>query len=286
MNTRMAELYLGVTTQAQYDTIARILGRTGGAFRTFLLTEPGRITAAPGIRTIAALPMVWREDEDGPNSLSAMNAALSCNCDGFLVRTLEELEMVRETGSVLIADHSLYAWNRLGADLILSDCSRLVLPLELNQKELSRTFGEVLDRCILMAYGRIPMMVSAGCVKKTAGQCRRREEYFWYLKDRKGETLPVRTVCDSCYNVIYNSVPLSLHNMRGGLLMKCPNYLLSFTTESAGETEEILTSYLEFLAQVRTAAEAGADGKDISVPLPAALQSGAFTTGHYRKGAE
>ena len=114
-------------------------------------------------------------------------------------------------------------------------------------------------------------MISAGCVKKTAGMCSRREQAFWGVKDRKGMQFPVRCACGHCYNVIYNSLPLSLHSFvskADPAAMRAAGWICSFTTESAGQTKEILNWYLS----------GGASAESAAVFRE-------YTTGHYRKSA-
>ncbi|MDE5938666.1 MAG: U32 family peptidase, partial [Lachnospiraceae bacterium] len=65
----------------------------------------------------------------------------------------------------------------------------------------------------LIAYSRIPMMVTANCLRKTAGVCGAAEGQNRHLtlKDRLGRTFLVEINCDHCYNIIYNCVPYSLN---------------------------------------------------------------------------
>ena len=65
------------------------------------------------------------------------------------------------------------------------------------------------------------MMVTANCIRKTAGGCLRRKgkraasENMVRLLDRYRTEFPVETDCGYCYNIIYNSVPISLHAYLG-----------------------------------------------------------------------
>ena len=114
-------------------------------------------------------------------------------------------------------------------------------------------------------------MISAGCVRKTAGMGTRREQDLLSIKDRMGMQFPVRCVCGHCYNVIYNSLPLSLHSFirkENPVAMGAAGWICSFTTESAAQTKEILRWYVS-----------GGEGAD-----PASVFR-EFTTGHYRKSA-
>ena len=115
------------------------------------------------------------------------------------------------------------------------------------------------------------MMVTAGCVKKTAGMCSHREQGFFALEDRKGMRFPVRCICGHCCNVIYNSLPLSLHSFvkKGDpVISEASGWICAFTTESGSETEEILRWY-----------RSGGEDTDAQQVF------GEYTTGHYRKSA-
>jgi hypothetical protein len=52
-------------------------------------------------------------------------------------------------------------------------------------------------------------MVTAQCLKKTAGKCDHNMEVLW-LKDSRGRKLPVSTHCEYCYNKIWSDGPIDL----------------------------------------------------------------------------
>ena len=90
-----------------------------------------------------------------------------------------------------------------------------------------------------------------------------------FLIDRYQAGFPVVTDCRFCYNVIYNSVPLSLHGFLGDLSESGAAFLrLDFLEEDGEETEEILRLF-----------KGGLSGKQVQPAY-------AFTTGHFRKGAQ
>ena len=200
------------------------------------------------------------------------------------MRTLEELSLVRQTGyrGEIIADASLYSWNGRAMSMLAQECGKIVCPLELNQPgilDAVRAAGnmeagmdpeKMMEMVILPVYGRIPMMESAGCVRKTENLCSKKDG-FWYLEDRRGMQLPVRCRCGICSNTIYNAVPLSLHQFAGrGLYRKALVHLCMFTTENAEETGRIL----RFFGALQTAS-----GKRSRPPFEQ------FTNGHYKTGA-
>ena len=137
-------------------------------------------------------------------------------------------------------------------------------------------------------------MITAGCVKKTAGVCSRAEDRsavsaraersraedrgadsgFFYVEDRKGILFPVRCDCKYCSNVIYNSLPQSLHTFvakKDPVAMGAAVWLCIFTNESGDEAESVLRWY-------KAAAGSG------EAPDTAGVFSG-YTTGHYKKSA-
>ena len=198
--------------------------------------------------------------------------------DGVLVSNLEELQFLRELGTEkpVIADSSLYVWNREAKDFLSAYVEELTLPLELNQHE-KKELGEGCFEEIL--YGRTPLMHTANCVRKTCGTCRyekkeqdRGEDVeFWNLTDRYHKNFPVQFDCVHCTNVIYNSVPQSLHGAFSQIMAQ-PSILsgrLEFTDESASQMERILMGYQQLLA-----------GKKAEFPLKE------YTTGHYKRGVE
>ena len=213
------------------------------------------------IRYIRVLPPVFRVYErEKIRRMIADSAAEGFS--GIMVRTLEELEMAKqmEYDGEIIADSSLYTWNRRSMERIFADCGRIVCSLELNQagiREAVTALGQsreagpdgfegkpdqstVYDDFVLPVYGRVPMMETAGCVRRTENMCSKKEG-FWYLEDRMGKKLPVRCRCGTCSNTIYNAVPLSLHQFAGqGIMRKIPVHLCMFTTETGEQTRRIL----------------------------------------------
>ena len=154
------------------------------------------------------------------------------------------------------------------------------LPLELNCRELKALLqgegtgpraqsGEsephaLADGCRqneLVVYGRIPMMVSAQCIRRTIKGCDR-HMCLMKLEDRTGAFLPVKNNCTFCYNTILNARPLVLYDLEkelAGLGVQSLRY--EFTTENAREVKEIMA------------------GKRI-------FHENEFTRGHFRRGVE
>ncbi len=185
----------------------------------------------------------------------------------------------------IIAAPSLAVMNQASMDFWQKRCKGLSVPLELNEKELRallRKAAKGADVLEMMVYGRIPLMFTANCIRKSFDKdgCSR-VPGISFLKDRKQNRIPVIHDCVNCCNIIYNSVPLSLHKHLHKLeqLEPISNMLLSFTTETAQETADILAFY--------HAAVGENDVQDFSVQTKtnsAEWAFGEYTNGHFARG--
>ena len=204
---------------------------------------------------------------------------------GVLSRNLEEIQyfknrLKRFPGMKIVSDAGLYAWNKEALHVLGKDCGETYLPLELNIHEWKELAEEAGGRELAASvYGRIPMMVSANCVARTMEGCRRKkkgwDQGFTALEDRYGKVFPVYLNCMHCYNVVYNSLPLSLHQnidrIKGAGIH---TFRLDFTTEGRDETEKILRFWME-------SEECSCKGKPYKdVPYEE------YTKGHFNRGAE
>ncbi|MCR5295186.1 MAG: U32 family peptidase [Lachnospiraceae bacterium] len=206
------------------------------------LEEAKRFLAACrecGKKAEIALPYVERE---GKTLLFAKNAGILKRegLAAFLVRNLESAAGLRSFGhpEMARADSSLYTMNGK-AEEFLEELGFMgdTLPFELNRKEILRRDNK---RSRVMVYGRIPLMISAQCLRKNQSACTGRPG-FLALTDRKGFVMPVRCECAFCYNVIYNSQVLALFGeaavlKRAGLR----DAVLHFTDEDRQKTRECL----------------------------------------------
>lgn len=190
--------------------------------------------------------------------------------DSILVRTLDSLAFCREQfeNISLTADYSLYTYNHLAADKFESlGTERRVLPIELNFRELEQV-GTGNDE--LIVYGRLPVMYSANCIRKTTSGCSHHPETLW-LKDRKNKRFPVKNHCSVCFNTVYNSSPLHLLDCRDDVMRLSPAAVrLLFTTEDERTAKELVHAYHDVYQM-----GGHADYK---------IED--FTRGHYRRGIE
>ncbi len=200
--------------------------------------------------------------------------------DGFLCSDHEFFGYINscigtDNGQKLVLDHSMYILNHEALQFY-KDNSKLEISgfynsFELNYKEMNELNDAIckhgIDNVIssYVVYGRIPMMISANCVKRSSDRCDK-STGFTVIKDRMGKSFPVYSDCGSCVNVIYNSVPLSLHKYFEEL-HKRGDLRLDMTDESLAETEQIINYFSSFAPDKAT------PYKD-------------YTSGHIRRGVE
>ena len=212
--------------------------------------------------------------------------------NGYAVRSLDELHFIsnavkeRRSKVRIISDAGLYAFNSASAEVLLKDTDGITLPYELTGHELEKLMGETDLRDgrhimkEMIVYSSIPMMVTANCIRKTAGRCLRSRGVNGRLlldektgiRDKKGIRFPVYTNCEHCYNVIYNSVPMNLYgHMKEIARLSADACRLDFVFEIASEVTRIFAAF-----------EAAAEGSEQSEAYR--LRPNAYTTGHFVHG--
>lgn len=189
-----------------------------------------------------ALPYVMRfKDENKIKSL--LEEASKIGFKGFLVRNLEEYAFLKKHGYMgeIRTDAGIYIWNKEASNYWRDKVSGIHCPIELNKKEWKQLFnGQSFEK---MVYGRIPMMVTANCVAKTMEKCMHgKTSAIGYLTDRYKKQFPVAFICEYCMNIIYNSVPVSLHKDISSSVHEYDKKL-HFTVENKEETLAILNFY-------------------------------------------
>lgn len=194
---------------------------------------------------------------------------------GFVIRNLEEYFYIRSLyddnfKKDFIFDNLIYCYNK-DACHYLNSLHPLYINFskELNYIELKKLGiknGE------LDIYGYTPVMVTAGCIKKTLNRCDGKTAVGEYnLRDRTGSTLMSVSACRYCYNVIYHSLPQSLLGEISSMDGLHPASLrLNFTFESGEETAEIL----QIMAQ------------NIACNSIKNREIDSFTKGHFRRGVQ
>lgn len=232
-----------------------------------------------GTELYLALPHVLRmRDKEFLNVMeSRMKEGMF---EGVMVRNLEELYWVLETfgedewKNRMVTDTGLYIWNPEAAAFFDRYAAQHYLPCELNSHEVRELTEKTrTGEWAAVVYGRIPMMVTANCLVQTGSGCRPYAEgnrpAFQLLTDRYRKAFPVYTDCAHCYNILYNSVPLSLHQKTGEMeTMGIHTFRLDFTTENGKDTDRVIRYFTD-----RT--ESG--------ELPPYKE---YTNGHWKRGVE
>ncbi len=233
---------------------------------------------AAGKHVYYALPYIFRQ-ESAAFLEAAAEELRGAAPDGWLVRSADGLGFLREQKlpGMRLGDAGLYVWNRQAMRFWQEEgLDAFTYPYEPHGSELRMLEGGPLPGEMVI-YGRIPMMVSAQCLRKTTGACLKAKGNVpaegtapvFFLKDRTGAKMPVRTLCRFCYNIIYNAVPLWLADER---LPEAARLRIALTDETPEEAERIITRIARGLA-----------GDTESLKPPADL---AFTRGHFRKGVQ
>ncbi|MGI6011015.1 MAG: DUF3656 domain-containing U32 family peptidase [Ruminococcus sp.] len=154
------------------------------------------------------LPHMVREPEMGKLK-ELIQKAETWEAAGYLVHTPEQYAMLKEKGleDKTVLNGSISSWNRRGTAFFKElGIEGDTVPLELNIAEISQRDNRLSE---MMVYGYVPLMISAQCVKKNLDRCSHGNSTL-FLKDRYRKKFCVQCCCDYCYNIIYNSVPLSL----------------------------------------------------------------------------
>ncbi len=193
----------------------------------------------------------------------------SAGFDGYLIRSMEEPEYLRSKGikGPFMFDFGVYGLNQQAQNAFLElGAEKLTWPVELNSREL----GKLKVKGELLAYGRLPMMVTAQCLHQGTVQCDG-TPMILTLKDRLGKEFPVKNHCAFCYNTIYNSAPLSLLGLEEEVGRLSPSSLrLQFTIESREETKAVIRCFAKKMLY----------GQEAELPYKE------FTRGHFKRGVE
>ncbi len=176
----------------------------------------------------------------------------------------------------LVLDSIMYVLNNEALEFYIENSKIKVdeyyISLELNEHEQEELIGSInangYDDIVhsSLVYGRIPMMITANCIRKTLDNCTK-STGFYILEDRLNKPFPIYCDCRYCYNVIYNTVPLSLHKYIEKLI-KRGNIRLDFTNETFEETQDVMKYFISLMNSYKDPYY-----KD-------------YTTGHYRRGID
>lgn len=238
-----------VKTAEQFETLLQhnILGQ----IETIYLEDEamdaymnGSYTIPSQIQVVYAMPYVLRS-KDLNKMEQYLQRLWEKQVQNMLVRNVESLALVERMKKIhpytVMTDASLYCWNVQAKSAFKAYAQRVTLPFELNAKELRALRDEDTEQIL---YGYIPLMITANCIYKTNMSCQissGKQMHKALLKDRYGKIFTALTNCKYCYNIIYNSVPLSLHKKYNK--NRIGHFRLQFSIEQAAEMSSILDYY-------------------------------------------
>ncbi|MDO5573345.1 MAG: DUF3656 domain-containing protein [bacterium] len=290
LNPEAAKVYTGVEQENDNNTMVlsayvetmetlKSLCKTEGLHRLYIssadITRTDEAVAAAyrsGKEVYIALPVICRHyDQEKIKALMTLISRKEIS--GVSVQNYEWLYLLQQYGyqGDIVADYYLYTMNEAAKKQLRSfGCRHFTIPLELNEKEIRHMENSSSE---LLVYGYLPMMVTAQCLRNTLTGCTHIPENNLGLKDRYQKHLQVKNCCSECYNVIYNSVPLSLHSELTKIKkMGFHGLRLNFTGESAEEAARITEWYTEAINHVS--------------PQVSALPFQDYTKGHFSRGVE
>ncbi|MCR5584908.1 MAG: U32 family peptidase [Lachnospiraceae bacterium] len=217
-----------------------------------------------GKKAYACLPPIFRKKE---RERYEREFDLSVP-DGVVINSLDEAEFILKSGYTgkIVCSEALYTMNDEAVAFLddLLHPESFTASRELNANELKDVDCTLRNFTV---YGRSPVMYSAQCLRDNFLTCLKKskgEKKSIALKDKTGVSFPVKTLCPSCLNVIYNSSIYSMIGMREMEEMTdFKAHILSFTTETAEETARVLEAYKNNTAL-----------------------KGNYTRGHIRRGVE
>ena len=237
------------------------------------------------LELMVALPYMTRTEQyDGVSEIERILDSLGDKgFDGVLVRNLEQLGLLhdRKFSGKVILDYGIYIWNGQAAEMLKDLACEASIPYELTFHEAKEVSKKVRQKTGLPEtyniYGYTPMMISAGCVKKTLGTCSGFQNKLHSEKlsiyDRMDNELKITTNCLDCYNVIWNAHPTSLHKKLTNIQdAGCfDHYRIDMSVESKKECADIISYYLDSLK---------------SESVSDIFENAEYTTGHFKRGVE
>lgn len=148
-----------------------------------------------------------------------------------------------------------------------ADLERVLLSPELNLHEIADITSRTNSLCDVIAYGRLPLMITKNCPLKAAGKCQHGKA-IRKLRDRKNKEFPVMCL-NGCVAEILNSEPLYTADKINDIKNSGVSGIrLLFTTESKEECRKIINEYMS-----------AANGNNIDKP-----KDNTFTRGHFYRG--
>ncbi len=194
---------------------------------------------------------------------------LYVRCQKFpyaIIKNLETLYYLKQQSfeGQILCDYNMYICNSKSVKWAKQEECGFCYPLELNKGELMRIKGQQDMWTEQVIYSYIPLMVTANCIKKTKGICKK-DGGVEIVYDRYQNTFFAKSHCSLCYSELYNCVPMSLHKYTRDMKHKIDGFRIDFTMEDEKNVINILEMFF---------------CNNESVELKE------YTTGHYKRGVE
>ncbi|MBQ1704732.1 MAG: U32 family peptidase [Clostridia bacterium] len=203
--------------------------------------------AGQGIRFAAVMDRIIF-DSEWDRVLRQLREIRAAGVADLAVTNLGQIPVVQKLGFTLHGDFGLNVMNSQSAkelrQLGLSSCT---LSFEMNLAQI-RDLNLGMDGQII-AYGRLPLMITENCVTKRHGDgcardgrsCGRNNAII----DKTGRSFPIRRET-GCRSTVYNAEKLWLADKTAELRELGLRWLrLSFTTENSKEIEAVINAYRE-----------------------------------------
>lgn len=237
------------------------------------IEESSRKVTSKGKNLYLTLPHIFRKETYDLYLLNKEYILKSLDfIKGFLIKNFEEYDyLVNElkvNASMIQLDYNLYTLNNESKEFYKDrGITHYTTSVELNNRELKELGCQDSD---IIVYGYLPLMVSAQCLMKTAKTCTKKSA-FLTLTDRYNKNFYVKNYCNYCYNVIYNSQPISLLNDFYEVNELQPkNIRLNFTIEEETEIVNIIQGFVDRFKYHKKSS----------------LHLDEFTRGHFKRGIE
>lgn len=220
------------------------------------------------IEVFLAMPRIFR-NQTIEIFEQAYDSILTRYFDGMLIRSMEEYQFLKSknySGNIRL-DYNLYIMNRFAKQFWKKQgITYGTIPVELNKSEIVNLDSKQDE---MIVYGYIPAMVTAQCVTSTVHGCKK-DCKITMLKDRYQNEFPVKNQCRDCYNVIYNTAPLYLIDLKEDLEeLNAERYRIQFSIENRDEVKQILNQCNSMFSDEK--------GELF-------LQKDSITRGHFRRG--
>lgn len=146
-----------------------------------------------------------------------------------LCNNLSSIALANEAGLEPHAGFGINIFNRLSADRILESASDVTLSFELTLSQ-ARAIGVG----GIIAYGRLPLMLTRNCAKGGSKNCK---TCSGTLVDRKQAVFPIH--CHDGFSEIFNSLPLYIDDRLDGF-----DFVeLYFTDEDAATCQQVINAF-------------------------------------------